>query len=123
STIAFSGSLNPLHALKPEHAYNYEVGYVHNLSALSDADGNYTRAGNPCLNGEVAAIPGVQPVFAGSDQVCNIGNSVQSQPVDGRNSRRRDHAWLPTFSATAHLSPAARAYVRYSEAVRFPSMF
>ncbi|HFF6191848.1 TPA: TonB-dependent receptor, partial [Stenotrophomonas maltophilia] len=88
-----------------------------------DADGNYTRAGNPCLNGEVAAIPGVQPVFAGSDQVCNIGNSVQSQPVDGRNSRRRDHAWLPTFSATAHLSPAARAYVRYSEAVRFPSMF
>ncbi|OWQ62567.1 TonB-dependent receptor [Stenotrophomonas maltophilia] len=90
---------------------------------LPDADGNYTRAGNPCLNGEVAAIPGVQPVFAGSDQVCNIGNSVQSQPVDGRNSRRRDHAWLPTFSATAHLSPAARAYVRYSEAVRFPSMF
>ncbi len=71
----------------------------------------------------MAAIPGVQPVFAGSDQVCNIGNSVQSQPVDGRNSRRRDHAWLPTFSATAHLSPAARAYVRYSEAVRFPSMF
>ncbi|WP_414492734.1 TonB-dependent receptor domain-containing protein [Stenotrophomonas maltophilia] len=90
---------------------------------LPDADGNYTRAGNPCLNGEVAAIPGVQPVFAGSDQVCSIGNSVQSQPVDGRNGRRRDHAWLPTFSATAHLSPAARAYVRYSEAVRFPSMF
>ncbi|MBX4421677.1 TonB-dependent receptor, partial [Mycobacterium tuberculosis] len=34
STIAFSSSLNPLYPLKPEHAYNYEVGYVHNLSAL-----------------------------------------------------------------------------------------
>jgi hemoglobin/transferrin/lactoferrin receptor protein len=42
STIAFSSSLNPLYALKPEHAYNYELGYVHNLSGLfgntADAD-------------------------------------------------------------------------------------
>ncbi len=42
STIAFSSSLNPLYPLKPEHAYNYELGYVHNLSGLfgntADAD-------------------------------------------------------------------------------------
>ncbi len=40
STIAFSSSLNPLYPLK--HAYNYELGYVHNLSGLfgntADAD-------------------------------------------------------------------------------------
>ncbi|WP_256843481.1 TonB-dependent receptor domain-containing protein, partial [Pseudomonas aeruginosa] len=68
-----------------------------------------------------AAIPGLLPV-QGSQILCSI-QSGRPQTVSGRNERRRDHAWLPTFSATAHFSPNARAYVRYSEAVRFPSMF
>ncbi|MDV3435484.1 TonB-dependent receptor [Stenotrophomonas sp. C2852] len=103
--------------------YETPQAVEHRLPWLPDANGNYARATNPCLNGRVAAIPGVLPVYPGSDLVCNIGNTMQSRPVDGRNGRRRDHAWLPTFSATVNLSKAARVYLRYSEAVRFPSMF
>ncbi|KRG51892.1 TonB-dependent receptor [Stenotrophomonas maltophilia] len=103
--------------------YETPQAVEHRLPWLPDANGNYARATNPCLNGRVAAIPGVLPVYPGSDLVCNIGNTMQSRPVDGRNGRRRDYAWLPTFSATVNLSKAARVYLRYSEAVRFPSMF
>lgn len=88
-----------------------------------DADGNYARATNPCLNGQVTAIPGLLPTVVGTDQVCTIGNARQFTTVLGDNQRRRGQAWLPAFSATVHFSPAARAYFRYSEAVRFPSMF
>jgi len=39
NTISFSASLpNPNYELKPEHIYNYEVGYVHNLAGVFDAD-------------------------------------------------------------------------------------
>jgi len=103
--------------------YETPQAVEHRLPWLPDGNGNYARATNPCLNGQVAVIPGVLPIYPGSDLVCNIGNTMQSRPVDGRNDRRRDHAWLPTFSATVNLSKAARVYLRYSEAVRFPSMF
>lgn len=39
NTVSFSASLpSPDYELKPEHIYNYEVGYVHNLAGLLDAD-------------------------------------------------------------------------------------
>lgn len=94
----------------------------HGVPWLPDANGNYSRATNPCLNGQVAAIPGLLPMVLGTDIRCRIGGGAM-QSVAGRNERHRDHAWLPTFSATVRFSPAARAYLRYSEAVRFPSMF
>ena len=94
----------------------------HGIPWLPDANGNYSRATNPCLNGQVAAIPGLLPMVLGTDIRCRIGGGAM-QSVAGRNERHRDHAWLPTFSATVRFSPAARAYLRYSEAVRFPSMF
>lgn len=103
--------------------YETPQAVEHRIAWQPDADGNYSRATNPCLNGQVAGIPGALPLYAGSDLVCSIGSTLQSRPVDGRNERRRDHAWLPSFSATVNLSPAARVYLRYSEAVRFPSMF
>lgn len=103
--------------------YETPQAVEHRIAWQPDASGNYSRATNPCLNGQVAAIPGALPLYAGSDLVCSIGSTLQSRPVDGRNERRRDHAWLPSFSATVNLSPAARVYLRYSEAVRFPSMF
>lgn len=103
--------------------YETPQAVEHRIAWQPDASGNYSRATNPCLNGHVAAIPGALPLYAGSDLLCSIGSALQSRPVDGRNERRRDHAWLPSFSATVSLSPAARVYLRYSEAVRFPSMF
>lgn len=39
NTVSFSASLpSPDYELKPEHIYNYEVGYVHNLAGFFDAD-------------------------------------------------------------------------------------
>ncbi|HDY85899.1 MAG TPA: TonB-dependent receptor [Methylophaga sp.] len=39
NTISFSASLpDPNYELKPEHIYNYEIGYVHDLAGLVDAE-------------------------------------------------------------------------------------
>lgn len=39
NTVSFSASLpDPNYELKPEHIYNYEIGYVHDLSRLVDAE-------------------------------------------------------------------------------------
>lgn len=34
STLAFSASINPFTELKPEHVYNYELAYIHDLGHL-----------------------------------------------------------------------------------------
>ncbi|WP_411851128.1 TonB-dependent receptor domain-containing protein [Stenotrophomonas sp. LGBM10] len=87
-----------------------------------DAAGNYHRADNPCLNGEIAALPGIQPYHANGTDLCAVQTGSLTA-VSGGNPRRRDHAWLPTFSATLQLSDTSRVYLRYAEAKRFPSMF
>ncbi|OTA19239.1 Outer membrane receptor protein, mostly Fe transport [Xenorhabdus beddingii] len=38
-------------------------------------------------------------------------------------AKRKDHAWAPTFSATAYITDDFRIYTRYAEAVRMPSIF
>ena len=40
-----------------------------------------------------------------------------------KKAERKDHAWAPSFSATAFLSDNARIYVRYDETKRMPSIF
>src|SRR3546814_14542569 len=37
--------------------------------------------------------------------------------------RRSGHGWAPSASATVYLSGSSRAYLRYAQAYRFPSMF
>jgi len=102
--------------------YETPVAVDYGMAWKPDANGNYARATNPCLNGQVAAIPGLLPMVVGTDRTCVI-DRASPQAVAGRNDRHRGHAWLPAFSATVRFSPAARAYFRYSEAVRYPSMF
>lgn len=37
--------------------------------------------------------------------------------------KQKGHGWVPAFSATVHFSDNARAYVRYTETLRYPSIF
>lgn len=84
-------------------------------SWTADAEGRFRRANNICLNGTAANVPGY---FAGS--CVAIPDITFVEPTARRKS---GHGWAPTLSATAYISSASRAYVRYAEAYRFPSMF
>lgn len=87
----------------------------HKAPWQADAHGRYTKAGNACLNGSLDALPGT------------LGQTCLASPVvstgDARARRRKDHGWMPFFSATLDFSDVSRAYLRYSETLRFPSMF
>ena len=81
----------------------------------ADAEGRFRRADNICLNGTAANVPAY---FEGS---CSLYPDITFvEPTAGRKS---GHGWAPTLSATAYISGSSRAYVRYAEAYRFPSMF
>lgn len=81
-----------------------------------DASGNFHRAGNFCLNGSTDSIAGF---VAGR---CVV--SAQNELVTITQAKRKSGSgWAPTLSATAYISSASRAYLRYAEAYRFPSMF
>ena len=84
-------------------------------SWTADAEGRFRRADNICLNGTAASVP---DYLAGSCAL--IPNQTFVEPEARRKS---GHRWAPTVSATAYISGASRAYVRYAQAYRFPSMF
>ncbi|WP_314373661.1 TonB-dependent receptor domain-containing protein [Sphingomonas paucimobilis] len=79
-----------------------------------DAQGRYSRAGNPCLNGSLKSV-------AGNDGTCRLQNIVEVVPITA--PRRSDHRWAPSLSATVYADEHTRAYARYIETWRFPSMF
>lgn len=82
----------------------------------ADANGNYNRADNICLNGSLDSLA---TYVSGS---CVAGPNLVSVPVTEAR-RKSGHGWTPTASATIIFSDSSRAYVRYAEALRFPSMF
>ncbi|MEG3092160.1 TonB-dependent receptor [Sphingomonas sp. PB1R3] len=79
-----------------------------------DAQGRYSRAGNPCLNGAINSI-------AGNDGSCRLSDIVETVPITA--PRRSAHHWAPSLSATVYADEQTRAYARYIETWRFPSMF
>ena len=81
-----------------------------------DADGYFRRANNICLNGFFASVP--KPVEKGC--IVSPNQTTVTTSPTGRNS---GHGWAPTASATFQISGASRAYIRYAQAYRFPSMF
>jgi len=81
---------------------------------LPDAQGRYRRADNPCANGTINTIPG-------NNGVCVLQSIVESVPIAA--PRRSAHNWAPSLSATLYADEHTRAYARYIETWRFPSMF
>lgn len=83
---------------------------------LPDANGDFHRAGNICLNGSLDRLEGYA---AGS---CAARGITRAFAVTGAKRKSGD-GWAPSASATVYLSDSSRAYVRYAQAYRFPSMF
>ncbi|ENO83880.1 TonB-dependent receptor, partial [Thauera linaloolentis] len=87
----------------------------HQVPWESDADGNYTKAGNACLNGSLEGVDNIV------DNICHTRAVSVSMPAVAK--KRKDHGWVPFLSATLNFSDYSRAYFRYGETLRFPSMF
>lgn len=79
-----------------------------------DSTGKFTRATNPCVNGFLNSV-------ANATGYCVA--SLNQAPVTAVSRTQRGDGWTPAASATFNLTPNARAYVRYAEAYRFPSLF
>ncbi|MEE4450554.1 TonB-dependent receptor domain-containing protein [Novosphingobium resinovorum] len=82
---------------------------------VPDADGKYHRADNICINGFLDTI-------ANSNGVCTAGG-VNTLVSITEAKRKSGHGWVPSASATVYISDSSRAYLRYAEALRWPSMF
>lgn len=80
-----------------------------------DANGKFTKAGNVCLNGSLDSDPAAQGQ--------NCSTSSVYEVIDAQARKRKDHGWTPFYSATVYLSDYSRAYLRYGETLRYPSMF
>ncbi|WP_100188169.1 TonB-dependent receptor [Marinomonas sp. BSi20584] len=77
-----------------------------------DADGNYDRADNPCLNGELA---GKNVVSCQTNPVNNISITEAK--------KHKDHGWVPHAGISYQFTDYSRAYLTYTETLRYPSMF
>lgn len=115
-------------ALAQTFATIYAAGYTSSLngtgytlqnvdSFYADANGDFTRAQNPCLNGAYTTMAGYVP---GSCTITAIQQNVSATSANAYNS---GHNWAPMVSATAYLGPSSRIYARYAEAYRYPSIF
>ncbi|MBN7769979.1 TonB-dependent receptor [Marinobacter daepoensis] len=89
---------------------------------------------DPFLNGEIDLTETVENPQGHTGQYAkyrvedsgNGGNVTQTVPVADRWApvkKKKGDGWAPMLSATASTSPNARVYARYSEAIRFPSVY
>ena len=81
-----------------------------------DENGDFHRADNVCINGSLASVGNY------IDGSCVVGSNNMAVAVTD-TKRRSNHGWAPSASATVYLSGSSRAYLRYAQAYRFPSMF
>lgn len=83
---------------------------------VPDADGKYRRANNICINGFLKNIPNYV------EGTCNAGGrNIVVNVTEAK--RKTGNGWVPSASATLYFTDSSRAYLRYAEALRWPSMF
>lgn len=100
-----------------ESTYRQEQ-HVNRYEWLHDGNGKYRRANNICVNGELDKLPNY---IAGTCRA--TGDFVNQRDKNVPTGKKKGNAWVPAFTATVYLSDVNRMYYRYSEEVRFPSMF
>ena len=89
----------------------------HNNSGCTwypDADGNYDRANNSCLNGDLADVEGLSACAA------NAGTTTTKTL---KAKKHKDHGWVPHLTASYEFTDQSRSYFKYAESLRYPSMF
>ena len=86
------------------------------LRAVWNADdkGRLARYNDPCI---LAANAGQNFVS------CGVSDTGIGYQKDVTAKHQKDSAWAPTLSGTFYTSENGRVYIRYSEAIRYPSMF
>ncbi|OSI35949.1 TonB-dependent receptor domain-containing protein [Neisseria dumasiana] len=104
---------------------------------LKDASGRLNIKDNPLLNGSIpdlhAKVPNAayNPADPNSPHmVWKYTNSYTEEYTTNMTDTERRRAqkqggsgWTPAFSATVNFTDKARAYLRYTEALRYPSIF
>ena len=91
-----------------------------------DGKERYSRDNNPCLNSAKSGATVVEcssSDYDGSPGVRDANGNLVNSQKDATARHQKDHAWTPALSATFYTSENGRVYLRYSEAVRYPSMF
>ena len=110
---------------------NYGTGLKHHednppIPLLTDAAGKYSFASHPCYNGEVEQAIANK---TGDDKTakitkCFIDYDTRIAEIsEAQAEKLQDHGWAPHFAASYQFTPYSRGYVKYSEFIRFPSMF
>jgi hemoglobin/transferrin/lactoferrin receptor protein len=90
-----------------------------------DGKGRYDRADNPCTNGTIQA----DDCTLYEEDGANGSAEVQAKreeltyTADTTAETQRGHDWAPFFSAAYNFTDSSRIYARYSESIRYPSMF
>lgn len=86
----------------------------HLVNWAHDGKGRYSRDNNPCING----------VNAGENIIqCTADDNYITEQKDISAKHQKDSGWVPNLSVTFYTSENGRVYLRYSEAIRYPSMF
>ncbi|UTM56936.1 TonB-dependent receptor [Photobacterium sp. CCB-ST2H9] len=94
----------------------YEVDHEGN-EWLHDGEGRYSRENNPCLIAQQS-----QPNYIEGSCI-ESGAPVGAYDKQIKGGKKKGNAWVPALSATVMFTDTSRMYYRYTEAVRFPSMF
>ncbi|WP_338804037.1 TonB-dependent receptor [Xenorhabdus griffiniae] len=96
------------------------------------SNGKLSKSGNLYFNGQLDMNEKVIDPISGKEVYkYEYGERADATGVQGpavddlweTAPKRKDHAWAPTFSATAYVTDDFRIYARYAEAVRMPSIF
>ncbi|CDG88715.1 TonB-dependent receptor domain-containing protein [Xenorhabdus bovienii] len=105
-----------------------EVDWLYNSS-----NGQLNKSDNPYFNGQLDMQEKIiDPMTGKEGYKYEYGSGVDANGIRREipdadpwepASKRKDHAWAPTFSATAYVTDDFRIYTRYAEAVRMPSIF
>ncbi|EJU14156.1 outer membrane receptor protein [Sphingomonas sp. LH128] len=95
--------------------YAFEVTHA-GSDWVPDAEGKYSRAGNICINGYLDSIANYT---TGTCVVSPVNELISITET----KRKSGPGWVPSASATVYFSDSSRGYVRYAEALRWPSMF
>ncbi|MFK3862065.1 TonB-dependent receptor [Pseudoalteromonas rhizosphaerae] len=85
---------------------------------LHNGEGKYRRANNICVNGE---LNNVANYIEGSCRQAGGPVNEYEKPIE--SGKKKGSHWAPGFAATYLLNEHSRVYIRYTEGIRFPSMF
>ncbi|MDC9588652.1 TonB-dependent receptor [Xenorhabdus sp. XENO-10] len=95
-------------------------------------NGKLNKSDNPYFNGQLDMNEKVIDPMNGEETFkYEYGTRVDANGILGSDvddpwetpAKHKEHAWAPTFSATAYVTDDFRIYARYAEAVRMPSIF